>query len=256
MASKLANNHAITLDWSRNSSGDLRLRLGKVATVSFKQNKSTKKWAAKKFHVNGKWDRIQLERDVIRPITAILNGSLILHAALVKNGRRAHLLFADSGTGKSTLTSYLMSHGFEAHSDDMSKVIVTERSASASGIRRTVSLDKKSFKLLGLGEFKGDDQKLSRPLSVKTKVVPLRSILILKRGKQFRIRSASPTEAMSYLLKGSWRPPLRLDSNFPRFLSQVAKLVEMIPCEVVEYPKHKNSLARVKRHLTRTKAKK
>ncbi len=243
--------HAIKLQWRRTCQDELHLRLGKAAHVTFKQNRRTKKWTAHEFQVGAKFERAQLERDALRPIVSILNGALILHAALVRKKARGHLVFADSGSGKSTLTAHLMKNGWEAHSDDMSKIFLSGGSARASGVRKSVVLDRNSYRILGLGAFVSKDRKVSKTLKTRTKVVPLTSILILKKSNRFRVRPASSTEAMSYLLKGSWRPPLRIDPNFTRFLYQVAKLVEMIPCEVVEYPKHKSSLARVQKHLAK-----
>lgn len=243
---------ALRLHWSRPKSGELLLKLSSHAHVRFFHNVKTQKWKASLLTSAPSLNSKSLMYEVVRPLEAILNGSFILHGALLKKGRRSCLIVAESGAGKSTLTAHLINAGWDALSDDMSELrFFKGRRIKAHGVRKTLSLDRKSLKLLRLGTFHPGEEKRVCKLKSTTKVVTLRSVVILKRSKKFKVRSVSKVEAMSLLLKSSWRPPLNLDSSFPRFISDVAKLVENVPCQVVEYPRRKTSLARMEHYLAK-----
>jgi hypothetical protein len=241
---------SLKLLWTRKRSGALSLKIGAASAIYSRQHNSGK-WRVSVSTSKVNFDHDRMRREMFKPIEEMLNGAAILHGALISKGRDGFLLLADSETGKSTLTAYLVNHGWRAHTDDMTKIRFMKNRVLGSGVRQSISLDRRSSVLLGLQQIPARGAKISLSLRGQTKVVAIKSVFFLSRSKRWRTRVAAPMEAMIYLLKGSWRPPLHLDSQFGLYAAQIAKMVEKLPCEVVEYPRQKSSLLRFRKHLER-----
>ena len=242
--------HAGSLKWRKSKNGSLLLEVGKHAQIIFTKSA---RWRAKVRNLTSKTpaEKKWVDTYFARPLARILNGDLILHGALVGKKGKTYLILAPSGTGKSTLTAHLVHNGWTCLTDDMTSLALNKRGVFGKGIRPSISLDKKSHKLLSIPSKASTDAKASYRLSPKTKVLRIDKIIYLQTHKDWRTTELTRADAANILLRSSWRPPLKLDKNMPRFLEQIAKLVEKVPCAMVQYPKRPASLSRMRRYLER-----
>jgi hypothetical protein len=239
---------ALKLRWQKESDRTLLLHIGSIARARYRF--TANKWNGVLLKSKYGFNRKEMLATLIVPIENVLNGALIFHGALLQKGKRCHMIVAPSGTGKSTLTAYLMQNGWTPLTDDMSRLKIAGTKVSARGVRQSIALNRKSKQLLGLGAKTSKHMKTTFPLpAARTKVVPLTSIFFLTTADKWKMSKFSAVESMNGLIHNTWRPTLAIDSNFPRFLSDIAKLVERVPCEMIQYPKKKSSLARMRKHL-------
>jgi hypothetical protein len=161
---------------------------------------------------------------------------LFLHAAALEWQRRAFLLAADSGTGKSTTAWGLLHHGFRYLTDELSPIDVGRMRIFAYPhalcLKQRPPIYRLPSETIDLGHtFHVPTSAL--PASVKLEPCPIGAVFLLHRDKAVSaptLRELTPAEAGARL----YLTVLNALAHDNRGLDSVAEIAERAPCFLLE----------------------
>ncbi|MFO1152690.1 MAG: hypothetical protein U1E42_03335 [Rhodospirillales bacterium] len=157
-----------------------------------------------------------------------------LHAAALEWQGKAHLLVADPGGGKSTLTWGLLHHGFGYLSDELAPIEIDHLQVHAYAHALCLKRQPPVFPLPDATLHLGDTIHVpvaALPGPVRTAPLPLAAIFFLQYAPHHHrpaLRSIKPAEAAARLYAGALNPLAHPDSG----LTPTLRIAQSVPCFV------------------------
>jgi len=174
---------------------------------------------------------------------------LVLHAGVISMGDRTVAFMANSGEGKSTLSSALYRHGHRMLSDDVAVLPWRERPISVlpgyprmkvyPEVLEQVGVDPESRPRIHSGIEKRAFMADGLPSTPQR----LSALYVLARGDTERVRRLSPPEALLALMTQTYRPNLQVAHvGRQELMKRCARIVEEVPVFVLERPRELSRL--------------